>query len=358
MNLKERSIQIIKENQHPGGAFIASPNFPNYRFCWLRDGTFIAYALDLNGEHEAARKFYTWVNTRLQEQTGKIDLLGDKIRAREELSSRDFLPTRYTLEGAEHEDDWPNFQLDGYGAWLWGLAEHLRLTGAQRLPEEFAPSIRATVKYLALCWQFPNYDCWEEYPDKIHTSTLICLYGGILAAAGLLAREDWVDLAGEIKGFIVKNQINNGHLVKYVGSEEVDASLLWAALPFNLLAPDDPVMQKTVQKVEADLLHQGVHRYAADTYYGGGEWVHLTAWLGWYYARTGRKGEARQLLSWVGAQADADGSLPEQVCAHLNDPAFYPIWIERWGPVAKPLLWAHAMYLVLLHELEANGQLK
>lgn len=358
MNLKEQSILIIKRNQHPSGAFVASPNFPNYRFCWLRDGTFIAYALDVVGEHEAARRFYYWVSRCVQEQSTKIEVLDGKIKAQLELSHQDFLPTRYTLEGAEQADDWPNFQLDGYGTWMWGLAEHLRLTGDQRLLEEFAPSIRATVKYLALSWQFPNYDCWEEFPDKIHTSTLACLYGGISASADLLARDDWMDLAREIKGFVVQNQINNGQLVKYVGSEQVDASLLWVALPFNLLPLDDAVMQGTVKKIEEDLLHQGVHRYAEDTYYGGGEWILLTAWLGWYYARTGREQEARQLLSWIEAQADPDGSLPEQVCTHPIDPVYHPIWFERWGPVAKPLLWSHAMYLVLRQELEQNGKQK
>ena len=37
--------------------------------------------------------------------------------------SPQYLPTRYTLDGElEPEvDDWPNFQLDGYGTWLWAL---------------------------------------------------------------------------------------------------------------------------------------------------------------------------------------------------------------------------------------------
>jgi len=26
--------------------------------------------------------------------------------------------------------------------------------------------------------------------------------------------------------------------------------------------------------------------------------------------------------------------------------------VERWGPPPSPLLWSHAMYLVLAHELE------
>ena len=153
---------------------------------------------------------------------------------------------------------------------------------------------------------------------------------------------------------MLEHGVSAGHLVKFVGSEVVDASLVGVATPYRLLAPDDPVMEATVVCIEADLHHPGggVHRYATDTYYGGGEWLLLTAWLGWYYAEVREFERARELLSWVEAQADEEGNLPEQIPHSLNDPAQYQTWRDKWGDIAKPLLWAHAKYLILCRGLK------
>jgi hypothetical protein len=43
--------------------------------------------------------------------------------------------------------------------------------------------------------------------------------------------------------------------------------------------------------------------------------------------------------------------LPEQVDGHLLAPEYRQEWIDRWGPVATPLLWSHAMVLRLAAEL-------
>jgi len=111
-------------------------------------------------------------------------------------------------------------------------------------------------------------------------------------------------------------------------------------------------MQATVERIETSLVQGGgVHRYPTDTYYGGGEWVLLAGWLGWYYVRAGDPERARHLLDWMTTQAGEDGSLPEQIAASLNDPNYLRPWEQRWGPSARPLLWSHAMYLILHHEL-------
>jgi GH15 family glucan-1,4-alpha-glucosidase len=57
----------------------------------------------------------------------------------------------------------------------------------------------------------------------------------------------------------------------------------------------------------------------------------------------------------VEAQADADGELPEQVPVNLNDPAYLPVWRERWGEIARPLLWSHAKHLILREALDRAG---
>ena len=95
-----------------------------------------------------------------------------------------------------------------------------------------------------------------------------------------------------------------------------------------------------------------MHRYRRDTFYGGGEWVVLTGFLGWCYARLGRAADARRCLGWMARQADADGSLPEQVTAHVYAPEMLPVWERRWGSIARPLLWSHALYLILADELD------
>lgn len=107
-------------------------------------------------------------------------------------------------------------------------------------------------------------------------------------------------------------------------------------------------MRNTITRIERELRRDGgVHRYAEDSYYGGGEWVLLTAYLGWYYVETGVLHRAHELLSWIERRATQNGALPEQVAANLNYPEMLPVWNERWGTSACPLLWSHAAYLTL-----------
>ncbi len=43
--------------------------------------------------------------------------------------------------------------------------------------------------------------------------------------------------------------------------------------------------------------------------------------------------------------------MPEQVDAHLLAPDRFDEWVDRWGTVARPLLWSHAMLIRLVVEL-------
>ena len=94
-----------------------------------------------------------------------------------------------------------------------------------------------------------------------------------------------------------------------------------------------------------------MHRYLADTFYGGGQWPLLGCMLGLAYARSGNRAAALRHLAWAAGTVGPDGSMPEQVADHLLDPSRRDEWTERWGPVARPLLWSHAMYIRLAVEL-------
>lgn len=353
VDLRGKSIEVIESNQSPSGALVACPTFRNYNYCWLRDGTFTAYALDRAGRHRAAERFYRWVKDAISPQAGRVERLLSRARAGEPIAPNEYLHTRYNLDGSEGREGWPNFQLDGYGAWLWGLAEHVRMAGNRGLLGELRDAVDLTIRYLTPFWPRPNYDCWEEFGDRVHPSTLACIYGGLRAINRYLGDPGVSETAALIKSAVLQHGVNDGHLVKSFGSTAVDSNLLWACTPFRLLEPDHPIMRKTVSKIEETLLTGGLHRYREDTYYGGGEWLLLTAFLSWYYCETGRVGEAARLLDWIEARAGEDGLLPEQVPENLNRPEYYPIWLERWGEIARPLLWSHAMYLVLAEEIRA-----
>lgn len=354
MNLTKHSLDILLQNQAPSGAYIAGPTFPNYQYCWFRDGAFTAYALNLAGEHGSARRFHDWAASAINRRAGVVSGALGKITRDLPLEPQDYLHTRYGLDGEEVSDqNWPNFQLDGFGSWVWAVEEHLNRSGA-RLPGEWGTAIRLVCEYLEALWRRPCFDCWEEFPGEIHPYTLAAIFAG-LRAGTRLGVGDWNQAQESIRQEIERRATYSGYFVKYVGSYTVDGSLLGLAIPYGVIAADDPRMLETVRRIETSLVRGGgVHRYPTDTYYGGGEWVLLACWLGWYYAKTGNTERAHQLLDWTEAQADENGYLPEQVADGLNDPNYYQPWVERWGPSAKPLLWSHAKYLILRHALGPN----
>jgi len=371
-SLYRKSIQIIKQNQAPTGAYIASPNFKNYAYAWLRDGSFTAYAMDCVGEHDSAQRFYLWVGDVIKRHASKLAHIERSLAERKPLEDRDFFHTRYTLQGVEElqDDGWGKFQLDGYGTWLWSLARHVDLTGDSLLLQSVAESVELTIRYISAVYKLPNYDLWEENPTFLHVYTLGAVYGGLASIANTSgvassAAASAIQTACQVSNFILQYGLLDGRLVKLIRPQPgnspsfagvfeagVDASLVGLSTPYDLLAHNHPGMQATIDQIERDLHRKegGVYRYLADTYFGGGEWLLLAGWLGWHYARNGNVERALQLLRWIESQACADGNLPEQVSSRLLAPEHFSLWENKWGPVANPLLWSHAMYLILYRE--------
>jgi GH15 family glucan-1,4-alpha-glucosidase len=351
-DLYERSLTVIGAGQAPSGAFVASPNFGTYKYSWLRDGCFIAYGADRAGRHDRAARFFRWVDRTLQQFRERVDTLIARASRGEPIGDDEWLHCRFTLEGEEGLEPWGNHQLDGYGTYLWALCQHARLSGNAAILSELRPSLDLTVRYLLTFWDRPNHDCWEENGEYIHPSTLACIYGGLTALGEQRADPTLVMMAQRIQKKVLSQFVHDGYLRKFADGRSIDANLLWVSTPFRLLEPDDPIMVRTVEELQRRLWRGGgVRRYPEDTYYGGGEWILLTAWLGWYYCEAGRLDRAGELLRWIEENATDEGDLPEQVPASLNAPARLEYWIDRWGPIATPLLWSHAMYIVLRDEL-------
>ncbi len=354
VGLARRSREIILANQASSGAYVASPSFPVYRYCWLRDGAFIADAMSRAGEVTSAEAFFGWCAKVLTARRGRVESLLERSRTGEEIPVADFLHARYTLDGAEAEAEWWNFQLDGYGAWLWALDAHVKRH--DRPIDPFLEGAVLSARYIAAFWDQPSYDWWEEHADHRHVSTLASIYAGLRATQGWpgtasATMDASAATARAIEAAVRADASRLGHLAKWFGGAAVDASLVAVSTPFDLLASDDPLMGATIERIEAGLVHDGgVHRYPSDTYYGGGEWLLLAALLGWHRLRTGDAPGALRQLEWVAAQATPSGGLPEQVDTHMLAPEAEQAWLDRWGPIATPLLWSHAMYLTLALE--------
>jgi GH15 family glucan-1,4-alpha-glucosidase len=277
VDLFNRSVQIILKNQSPSGAYVASPAFPTYAYCWLRDGTYIAHAMDRAGHPQSAAAFFRWVDQTIRRYAEKVARVVAYQATRQPLDTNEFLHTRYNLDGSEVTGvEWSNFQIDGYGTWLWGLAEHVTRTGERRLLAEVAESVRLTVRYLAAVWCLPNSDCWEEHPEYQHPYSLAAVYGGLQAAVRLaemgvadLPQEEIIATAQAISQFVRQYGVKDGHLMKHIrpveagehdhdeDSEGVDASLLGACTPYGLFLPQDPIWQATLEKIEHDLHRPG-----------------------------------------------------------------------------------------------------
>ena len=91
------------------------------------------------------------------------------------------LPTRFTFDGATGDDEWWDFQLDGYGTWLWAVGEHARRHGV-RCSTRWRDAVEITVDYLVVSWDRPCFDWWEEHIEHVHVSTLGCIAAGLRAA--------------------------------------------------------------------------------------------------------------------------------------------------------------------------------
>lgn len=353
--LADSSLQLILSLQDESGAYPASPTFSAYRgYSWFRDGAFIADSVSAVGAATSADRFHDWCTGILVSRGEAIT----RIVAGPPVPDAEMLPTRFTFAGEQGSDEWWDFQLDGYGTWLWAVAHH-----AQRHSlafERWMPGVKLATDYLLSSWRRPCFDWWEESNTEVHVSTLGCIAAGLEAVRSSLddTRADAVTAAvADIREVILDKGIADGHLAKWLGSAEVDASLLALVYPLDVFPPSSVVGAATIVSVEKQLtVGGGVHRYRGDTFFGGGQWPLLSCFLGLAYASAGDRERALEQLRWTAATANTWGELPEQVAAHLLHPSREQEWIERWGSVATPLLWSHAMYLRLAAELGVGNR--
>lgn len=354
--LEEKSLRIIRDNQSLTGGYLASPNFAVYNYSWFRDGAFISHAMSISGDMESALAFHHWAAENINKRRMKVfDLIERGIKG-QSIDPEEHLHCRYSTDGDESHEEWTNFQLDGFGTWLWALNE-FRKKGST-LDPKFLSAAEILIPYLNTFWRSHSFDWWEESFGQVHISTLGCI------ASGLEAVSQWQDLnnelrtlartcAVEIEKFVLEHGVTNGHLTKWIGSSEVDGSLAALVAPLNWVK-DSQIAQNTLDEISRQLGEFGTHRHLNDVYFGGGPWPLLSAFLALAKSSLGDNQSAQKVLKWIASTANEQYELPEQLATDLLHPETREEWIAKWGASALPLLWTHAMFLILKKEVERD----
>jgi glucoamylase len=337
------TLKLLTAESH--GGIIAAPCMePEYRFCWPRDATFVAYAFDRCGYHEEAKRFYKWC-TKAQEVEGG-------------------LYQRYYI-GARLKGPCWSSQIDEIATVLWGMGKHFELTGDRRFVRSMWNSVKKAAGFLAE--QVSKVDelvetvgLWEEkFGGHTYSNAAIC--SGLKSSAFLakvLGEENlgvkWDQSANVLREALLNlswdDRLNRFIKTAIPRDENLDVSLLSLSYPFDVLPAEDERMKKTAVAIESAFKFKsgGLGRYPFDQYYNGNPWILTTLWLALYYEKIGELAKAEQFIRWTLDHSTELGLLSEQVDK------------ESGAPVsAIPLAWSHAFFILSVLDLkEAKNNLK
>ncbi|MEO8937726.1 MAG: glycoside hydrolase family 15 protein [Burkholderiaceae bacterium] len=319
----------------PTGGMVAAPttSLPekpggisnwDYRYCWLRDATFLMGALLNAGLQAEATAWRDWLLRAVGAQPEELRI-AYRIDGATDLDERvlEWLP------GYEHAAPvrvgnaaWKQHQLDVFGEVIDAMSVARRggiPDCAQGLHVE-----EMLVRHLASIWETPDQGIWEDRGDAKHYvySKVMAwvgvdryLKGAASKRIGSKQRRTLERLRTRIHAEICARGYHSGRgtFVQHYDSDDLDASLL--LLPaLGFLPADDPRIERTIDAIEIELSIGGfVMRTAtSDGTQPEGAFLPCTCWLADCRAMQGRHEEARIALERVLSVSNDLGLLSEE----------------------------------------------
>ena len=329
-------LKLLTSQQY--GSIVAAPTFGlpeliggernwDYRYTWLRDSTFVLYALDKVGFDAEAEKFFAFLKRVCRrEDGGPLRIMYAVDGARElpetELSHlegyRCIGPVRVG-NGAAGQ-----FQLDVYGEVLGTAAQW---AGRRRVSEGLWQTLRGLVEWTAGHWREPDLSIWEpRQAPRHHVYSKVMAWVALERGADIAKRlghdeeaARWRAEADAVHGDVMTHGWDRERrtFVQVYGEPQLDAALL--VIPkVRFLPTGDPRVRSTLAALRRDLAtprEELLYRYRTGDGLEGeeGAFLFTSFWMVQNLAMTGEMDEAERLYAELLRHGGSLGLLAEEV---------------------------------------------
>ena len=304
----------------------------DYRYTWVRDGSFSVKALLALGFEEEAVHFALWMRDRMEDKRvgdgppldimyrvdGSSDLIEETVEDFE--GYRGSTPVRIGNGAADQ------LQLDIYGEFLDAI--FLLDQKGYSMGDEGWTDVAEVIEWLVDNWDQPEEGIWETRGGQRPF-----VYGRLMCWVALdrairiashrslpapLAR--WTETRDQLHRAIHDRGWNEelGAFVQYEGSDVLDASLLLMPLS-GFISPTDPKWLSTLRAMDSTLVSDSlVYRYdpkaSPDGLQGSeGTFSLCTFWYVSALARSGRISDARLVFEKMLTYANHVGLFSEEI---------------------------------------------